>query len=153
MTNENVTWIFPFLSGYFTTFQWVWSVQNMALTSTLLFGCPIWMNGSPTGFKWHIYLLLATRLRINTYYKSDLLQIADISLVLACKPKYSKKQRFSSSFLLTWSKYTDQKWPPSTQQAIFLSQMYEIRLSRTPWPFWSLYLLQLSKNGDEKACF
>ena len=33
------------------------------------------------------------------------------------KPNYFKKQCFSSSFLLTRSKYTSPKWPWSTQQA------------------------------------
>ena len=33
------------------------------------------------------------------------------------KPNYFKKQCSSSSFLLTWSKYTGPKWPWSTQKA------------------------------------
>ena len=33
------------------------------------------------------------------------------------KPNYLKKQRFSSSFLITWSKYTGPKWPWSTGHA------------------------------------
>ena len=40
-----------------------------------------------------------------------------ISISNQIKPNYFKKQRFSSSFLLTWSKYTGSKWPWSTPKA------------------------------------
>ena len=53
------------------------------------------------------------------------------------KPNYFKKQCFSSSFLLTWSKYTGPKWPWSTQQANF---MY-------------IYFLKLKPNYFKKRCF
>ena len=43
------------------------------------------------------------------------------SLFWLIKPDYFKKQCFSSSFLLTWSKYIGPKWPWSTQQAGFMS--------------------------------
>ena len=53
------------------------------------------------------------------------------------KPNYFKKQHFSSSFLLTWSKYTGLKWQWSTRQANAMHWRHETSLLITPWPFWT----------------
>ena len=51
---------------------------------------------------------------LHTYVQDE----TDMSFsATSLKPNYFKKQCFSSSFLLTWSKYTSPKWPWSTQQA------------------------------------
>ena len=42
---------------------------------------------------------------------------ADAFCEICIKPNYFKDQHFSSSFLLTWSKYTGPKWPRSTWEA------------------------------------
>ena len=53
------------------------------------------------------------------------------------KPNYFKKQHFSSSFLLTWSKYTGPKRPWSSRQASPISNMHETSLPSILWPFWN----------------
>ena len=70
------------------------------------------------------------------------------------KPNYFRKQRFSSSHSLTWSKYS--KWPWITQQASSLSLMHETSFSSTPWPFWIciLYLRYTDASLSlPQACF
>ena len=59
---------------------------------------------------------------------------ADLSLL---KPNHFKKQCSSSSFLLTWSKYTSPKWAWSTRQANFMHLKHGTSLLSTPWPFWT----------------
>ena len=55
----------------------------------------------------------------------------------ALKPEYSKKQRFSSSFLHTWSKHTGPKWSWSTLQANFIHIRHGTSLLSSPWSFWT----------------
>ena len=64
---------------------------------------------------------------------------------------YFRKQCSSSSFLLTWSRYTGPKWLLSTEQASPLSKIHTTSLLSTPWPFWTGMLSQVSKNYDEKT--
>ena len=55
--------------------------------------------------------------------KSVLVTQKDKALVFfrLIKPDFFKKKRFTSSFLLTWSKYAGPKWPWRTRQADFTS--------------------------------
>ena len=66
------------------------------------------------------------------------------------KPNYFKEQRSSSSFLLTWSRYTGSKW--STWQPS--STHFRHGLLRLHGHFEPIYLLHVSKNDDEEQpCF
>ena len=67
------------------------------------------------------------------------------------KPNYFKQQCSSSSFSLTWSRYTGPKWSWSTEQASTMSKMLSTSMLSTPWPFWTCILSQVSKNIDEKT--
>ena len=71
-------------------------------------------------------------------------------IIVLLKPNYFKKQ-CSSSFLLTWSRYTGPKWPLSTEQASPMSKIHSPSLLSTPWPCWTGILSQVSKNDDEKT--
>ena len=64
------------------------------------------------------------------YYKSRIHKLSG-----RFKLKYFKKQCSSSSFLLTWSRYTCPKLLWSTQQASFMSKMHSTSLLSTPWSF------------------
>ena len=69
------------------------------------------------------------------------------------KPNYFKKQYSSSSFLLTWSRYTGPNWPKSTSQPSSIYLRHGASLLRHPGHFGPVYLLQVSKNDDEEHCF
>ena len=69
------------------------------------------------------------------------------------KPNYYKKQCSSSSFLLTWSRYTVPKWPRSTWPFWTIHFRHRTSLLRLHGYFGPVYLLQVGKNDDEECCF
>ena len=69
------------------------------------------------------------------------------------KPNYFKKQRSSSSFLHTWSRYTSQKWSWSLTRLVPCLKWMELGCQVLLGHFGSVYLLQVSKNDDEERCF
>ena len=62
------------------------------------------------------------------------------------KPNYFKKQSFSSSFLLTWSRYTGTKWPWSTRQDSSMHLRHWNSMLSTPLPFWTCIFAPGTKN-------
>ena len=60
---------------------------------------------------------------------------------------------WSSSFLLTWCRYTGPKWPRSTWQPSFINFRHGTSQVRLHGHFRLVYLLQVSKNDDEEQCF
>ena len=68
------------------------------------------------------------------------------------KPNYFKNQSSSSSFLLTWSRYIDPKWPWSLSRLVPCLKWMELDCQVLLGHFGPLYLLQVSKNDDEERC-
>ena len=62
-------------------------------------------------------------------------------------------QLFSSSFLLTLSKYTGPNWPWRTKQLVPSPIFMELTCQVLHGHFGPVYLLQVSRNDDEKRCF
>ena len=72
--------------------------------------------------------------------------------VTEVKPNYFKKRRSSSSFLLTWCRYTVPKWPWSLSRLVPCLKWMELGCQVLIGHFGPVYLLQVSKNVDEECC-
>jgi hypothetical protein len=72
---------------------------------------------------------------------------------LVLKPNYFKKQCSSSSFLLTWSRYTGPKWLWSLSRPVQCLKWLELECQVLLGHFGPVYLLQVNKNDDEEHCF
>ena len=64
---------------------------------------------------------------------------------LLVKSNYFKKQCSSSSFLLTWSRYTSPKWPWSLSRLISCLTWMELGCQVLFGCFWRVYILLVSK--------
>ena len=79
------------------------------------------------------FLILWQILCLNCGVKTWCVLAYDLGIKIqtAVKPNYFNKQCSSSSFLLTWSRYTVPKWPFVTELAIFMSKIYSTSLLST----------------------
>ena len=98
-----------------------------------------------------IFCLKVTRFEENVDVLSDVLtKIWPMSI----KPNYflKKKQRSSSSFLLTWSRHTSPKWPWSLTKLVPCLKWMELGCQLLLGHFGPVNLLQVSKNDNEEQC-
>ena len=84
-----------------------------------------------------------------TFKNKYILQIADTSLVLACKPKYSKKQRFLSPEVNIQIKNGHRVF----SRLVLCLKCMKLDCQVLHGHFGSVHLLQVSENGDKKGCF
>ena len=92
---------------------------------------PLLLSSRPqsSGYSWSLPVHWTKIENFNSELQVNLVNSFFIDLYLEIKGRkkinlksnYFKKQRFSASFLLTWSKYTGQKWLWNTQQASLMS--------------------------------
>ena len=75
------------------------------------------------------------------------------NLTCILKPNYFKEQCSSSSFLLTWSRFTGPKWPWSLRRLVPCLKWMELGCQVLLGHFGHVYLLQVSKKDDEERCF
>ena len=117
-----------------------------------------WSKRLHNGFliSWHINPLSGKNSLIFKLLVNNYVFLKDYMLIFFnqyLKPNYFRKHCSSSSFLLTWSRYTSLKWPWSLTWLVPCLKFMKLGCHVLLGHFGPVYLHQVSRNDDEECCF